>query len=281
MSEVMPGDEVIGVFGQREATLEAVGSWEAIADDDKFEAMTSAGLFGKTTSIAPYIAPLMSLKYFGHVLRNNRKLGMVDFVSSTPEIPLRVPVIMLTGTSMSAGKTTTGRIIIHELKAMGLKVAAGKFTGAARYRDILSFKDAGADYIMDFTEAGLPSTVCPPATFRSAMTRMMSQVAAWDVDVLVAEAGASPMEPYNGDIALEFLKPQICMSILCASDPYAVVGVRKAFGMQPDLVSGPAANTQAGIELVARLSGSEALCLLEPANLPVLRTLLKQSLDAA
>ena len=53
--------------------------------------------------------------------------------------------------------------------------------------------------------------------------------------------------------------------VLCASDPYAVVGIIDAFGRKPDLVAGPAANTEAGIALVRRLTGLEALDARSPA----------------
>ena len=80
-----------------------------------------------------------------------------------------------------------------------------------------------------------------------------------------ALAGASPLEPYNGSTATEVLEAQIRCMILCASDPYAVVGIIDAFGRKPDLVAGPAANTEAGIALVRRLTGLEALDARNPA----------------
>ena len=61
-------------------------------------------------------------------------------------------------------------------------------------------------------------------------------------------------------------------------DPYAVLGVMHAFRLVPDLVSGLASNTHAGVELVRRLCGVEALNLLDPVSLPQLRGLLKRSL---
>ena len=70
------------------------------------------------------------------------------------------------------------------------------------------------------------------------------------------------MEPYNGSVAMEELRNSIRMLVLCASDPYAVLGVQQAFGQAPDLVCGPAANTDAAIELVHKLCGVRALNLL-------------------
>ena len=67
-------------------------------------------------------------------------------------------------------------------------------------------------------------------------------------------------------------------TVLCASDPYAVVGVEKALGLKPDLVTGPATSTSAAIDLVAKLSDVEALNVMEPDSLPVLRKMLQEKL---
>ena len=107
---------------------------------------------------------------------------------------------------------------------------------------------------------------------------MLSRIARLDVDVLVAEAGASPLEPYNGDIAIEEINEQLCCMVLSASDPYAVVGVQTAFNLKPDLITGPAANTDAAIALVEKLTGVKALNLVDPESRPALRSLIKRKL---
>ena len=45
MLHVMPGDHIVGAFGNRAATLEGAGCWSDIKND-KMHALTSAGLFG-------------------------------------------------------------------------------------------------------------------------------------------------------------------------------------------------------------------------------------------
>jgi hypothetical protein len=67
--------------------------------------------------------------------------------------------------------------------------------------------------------------------------------------------------------------------VLCASDPYGVVGVSAAFKRQPDFVAGAAANTAAGVQLVDKLSGIKALDLLDKQSLPQLRAILKETLS--
>ena len=191
-----------------------------------------------------------------------------------------VPVVLLVGTSMSSGKTTTGRLVVHELERMGLNVVGVKLTGAGRYRDILSYRDAGASAIFDFVDAGLPSTVVDEAHFRDVIRPLLHHIAGLKPDVAVVEAGASPLEPYNGTAAIEELgEDNIRCKILCASDPYAVVGVEQAFGLRPDLVTGPATSTSAAIDLVRKLSGVEALNVMDPECLPALREVLKRTLD--
>ena len=116
--------------------------------------------------------------------------------------------------------------------------------------------------------------------FRSAISKMLSVIASNRPDVVVVEAGASPLEPYNGDTIIKLLDDQVCFMLLCASDPYAVMGVASAFTRQPDLIAGGAANTKAGIELVNKLTGLPALNLMDQASYPNLQQRLMKVLGS-
>ncbi|MDJ0650761.1 MAG: hypothetical protein QNJ60_18865 [Xenococcaceae cyanobacterium MO_188.B19] len=279
MATLLPGDLIIGAFGVRQATLEIVGDWQDIPTDNSLHALTAAGLFGKATSVSHLLPSPPSLVYQGHVVRNGQKLSMDNFIiNPLPEETYQCPTIMIIGTSMSAGKTTAARIIIRLLRQMGLKVIGAKLTGAGRYRDILAMKDAGAHQIFDFVDVGLPSSICEPEEFRQRLRQLLSKIAATKPDVVVAEAGASPLEPYNGAIVLEEMRSQINYTILCASDPYAVVGVSQGFGLHPDLITGVATSTSAGVQLVEKLTGIKALTLPEPKSWQQLKNLLLKAL---
>jgi hypothetical protein len=260
----MEGDLLVGAFARRFATLEAAGSFEAVGEDRRMHSLSEAGCFGKLTSRSSFSPRLMALEYQGHVLRRGEPLTMADCVPPAPSEPLDLPVILVIGTSMSAGKTFAARRVVRRLRALGRTVAAAKVTGAGRWHDVLTMGDAGAHHIFDFVDAGLPTTVCPESAFREAVGALLRRIGGTDADVLVMEAGASPLEPYNGGTAMEMVRHLVRFTILCASDPYAVVGIQKACPGPFDLVAGPAANTEAGIELVERLSGLEALDLMEP-----------------
>lgn len=264
MIPVQSGTFVVGALGERAATLEGVGSWRDVVDG-RMHALTSAGLFGAFTSVSKFVPRPMSVDYIGHALRDGRPLRMRDFAMTGESGEYALPTVLLIGTSMSAGKTWTGKLVCRFLARANKRVIGTKLTGAGRYRDILSFRAAGAAEIYDFVDAGLPSTVVPESEFRAAIRPLLSHIGTRDADFVVAEAGASPLEPYNGAAAIAELGGHVVCTLLCASDPYAVVGVMQAFGCKPDAVAGPATNTSAAIDLVYRLTGLPGYNILDPA----------------
>jgi hypothetical protein len=276
--EVITGAKVIGALGIRHATLEAVGAWQNIGEDGQMESLTEGGLFGKATSVSAIVTNLPPMIYQGHVMREGQKVCMKDFVPQIADKDYNCPTIMMLGTSMSSGKTTMSRLLIKLLKDLNLKVVGVKLAGAGQYHDILSMQDAGADVIFDFVNVGLPSTVCLPEEYQTAMSRLLSLIVNEKPDIVVAEIGASPFEPYNGSIVLEKIKPQICLTVLCASDPYGVLGVTQNFHLTPDLISGIVTNTTAGVEFVEKLTGIQAICPTDDHAVEKLMPILREKL---
>lgn len=277
--ELAEGDLVVGALGVRHATLEATGDWRVTGPDGRMEILTGGGLLGRMTSASLVLGPFTRVQYRGHALRDGDAVTMESFVEAPVDgTPFEVPTVLIVGTSMSAGKTTAARIVIRRLKAMGQRVLGVKVTGAGRYRDALTMSDAGADAILDFVDVGLPSTVCPESLFRARLEVLLTKMGRVRADVAVIEVGASPLEPYNGAAAVEKLEPHVRCTILCASDPYAVVGVTSAFDRTPELVTGITSNTDAGVELVEKLSGLRCLNIRDKAALPELDRLLAGSL---
>jgi hypothetical protein len=281
MRDVLPGDLIVGALGHRYATLEVTGSWEAVGDDGRMQILTSAGLLGAVLSCSPYIGGITSVRYEGHVLHGGTKATMERFVEPVElaaSRPWTTPTLLLVGTSMSSGKTTAARVLIRRLVRAGHRVLGAKLTGAGRYRDIQAMADAGAEWIYDFVDAGLPSTVHPANAYRAALDQLLARMAAHPADVAVVEIGSSPLERYNGAAAVAAVRDAVGCTVLCASDPYAVVGAVAAFGFEPDLVSGIATNTEAGLDLIGRLSNVPALNMLDPASYPALDALLARTL---
>ncbi|MFD1562407.1 hypothetical protein ACFR99_02325 [Haloarchaeobius amylolyticus] len=277
--ELMEGETIVGALGTRRATRELVGSWRDVDDDGLLNIMTGGGVLGRVTSASPFSQTPVEVEYEGHVVVDGDVARMSEYgLTDAPATP-EPPVVLVLGTSMSAGKTMTGRVITRVLVENEYDVAACKLTGAGTYGDVLSMEVAGADPIYDFVDAGLPTTIVPEDTFREAVRPVFARLQ--EADVIVAEVGASPLEPYNGEAVVDMLEEHVAFTVLCASDPYAVVGIEEAFGHSPDLVAGITTNTTAGVDLVEELVDCSALNVQnEAAKEPLADMLLEALADA-
>jgi hypothetical protein len=113
---------------------------------------------------------------------------------------------------------------------------------------------------------------------RDAIRPLLNHINDRNPDLLVVEAGASPLEPYNGAALMDELGDNVVCTILCASDPYAVLGVEKAFGLVPDLVTGPATTTSAAVELVRKLCDLRGINIIDPSTKMAFRDFLRKQL---
>jgi len=276
MRGVIGGDFLIGVLGERFATLEATGTYKEVKEDLRMHVLTAAGLLGKMTSKSVFMPQMMEVEYKGHAWRAGKKKTMEEYVITYPDLEYTTPTILFVGTSMSAGKTTSARIVTHLLKLAGLRVVGAKLTGAGRYKDILSIKDVGADAVFDFVDVGIPTSICPAEEFRKKAKQLSNRMASEHADIAVVEIGASPLEPYNGDLAIEMIREQIKCVVLSASDPYAVYGLMKAFDIMPDIVTGISTNTFAGQKMVEKLCGVRAINMIDANTMPEIREILSR-----
>jgi len=157
-SRLFIGDEVIVCYGARYAPdqFEAhvpvdLGPCDLVAAGGLASSMISKHARMKNpTQLAPVgiIADSMGERL------NIRRWGL----SCTPEPKTLPPIIAAIGTSMNAGKTSCAKQIVHGLRKRGLKVGATKITGTGAGGDRWVLSDAGADIVLDFTDAGVPST---------------------------------------------------------------------------------------------------------------------------
>ncbi len=278
-AEIFPGDRLIGALGTRAATLEVVGDWREISEDLEMQTLTAAGVLGVCTSAALQSSVLANVRYVGHAFRGEQRCTMKGFVEPVEPARLEAPVILVIGTSMDSGKTIAAVSMVRELVSMGKRVAGAKVTGVGRLRDILAMEAAGAFPVMDFVDVGLPSTVVPAEEYKASLKQLCAKLSASRPDVVIIEAGASPLEPYCGDVAMKVLNHQVKATVLCASDPYAVLDVTEAFERKPDLVAGRATSTEAGISLIDRLVGVPALNVIDHTTGPALARFLRDWLD--
>lgn len=100
----------------------------------------------------------------------------------------RVPTVLVAGTGMNVGKTTSMAALVRGLARAGLQVGACKLTGTGAGGDRHSYADAGAAEVLDFTDLGLVSTCGVPLDWLLCTSvAMHAHLVARGVDVVVME----------------------------------------------------------------------------------------------
>jgi len=167
-------------------------------------------------------------------------------ISNKNPKPFTVAVL---GTSMNAGKTTTAAGIIYSLKNQGLNVAAAKVTGTGAGGDRWKMVDAGADIVLDFTDAGLTSTFgITMQQLETTFHCLMDNLSATEPDVIVLEVADGLYQKETADlIASDFFKASIDKVVFAAGEAmgakkgiiildregYSVCGVSGAINASP------------------------------------------------
>jgi hypothetical protein len=173
------------------------------------------------------------------------------------------PVVYVAGTCMNAGKTFAACALVRRFAQAGLRVGGAKLTGVSLMRDVLAMKDYGAAVVADFTDAGVVTTDAESAP--GAARAVFAALARHGVDVIVAETGDGILGEYGvqsvfADPALRALGSAF---LLCANDPVGVVGgvqeLQARYGIQVDIVTGPATDNGVGVRFVAQATGLPGL----------------------
>lgn len=155
---IFPGDRIIGAFGHRYATDQFEGSVPAVWNET-CDLLSIGGVCGEVVSAHSAMGMPTRLRLLGAVCdAQGRPLNLRHFARSAPKTLPAGQVILVVGTSMNSGKTTTVGTLARALSRAGFRVAAAKVTGTAAGKDGRFFASCGANPVLDFTSCGLPST---------------------------------------------------------------------------------------------------------------------------
>jgi hypothetical protein len=134
----------------------------------KVDLLARSGIIGKVEVKNSSVAEPTHVKILGYVcdqdgqIINTRDYALIKPKNSKKDEdfnkPQRAKLIVVVGTSMNAGKSTSATACCWALTTMGHNVRASKITGTASLKDILHMQDAGASIVNDFTHFGFPST---------------------------------------------------------------------------------------------------------------------------
>ena len=173
-----------------------------------------------------------------------------------------MPVVAVMGSCMNAGKTAAAVALVRELAHRGLVVDGAKATGVSLRRDILALEDAGARTTAIFTDLGIVSTSAAnsAAVTRKLLTRLATG-GAERPDLILLELGDGLLGAYGVDAILADaeLRAAFTATVFAANDPVAAWGgvelLRREYGLEPTVVTGPATDNRSGAELIERKVG--------------------------
>lgn len=197
---IVPGDFVILAYGNRYAPdqFEGVVPYSLAS----CSMIAAGGIAATEINRHRKMAEATKIQPVG-VLANEqgKALNLSDY--RLPDISCekpKVPLFVSCGTSMNSGKTHTACSLIKGLTAMGYNVGAIKITGTGAGGDLWRMWDAGAKNVLDFTDAGMPSTYLAnqETLLKIAELLLDSIVADSGVDVVVAEIADGVSHPETG-----------------------------------------------------------------------------------
>ena len=265
MSVLHDGDIIVGALGHRNALQGYEGVMpEAVQPGDRLHLLNLGGVLGLCRSSNPGVGAPFEVEVLGQVQvfpEFGTRTGQPAFIHgpALAGVPGAgpVPVVFVAGTCMNAGKTFAACALVRAFTQAGFRVGGAKLTGVSLMRDILAMQDYGAEHILDFTDAGVACT--GPNTAVPAARIIFTELAAKGVDLIIAETGDGIMGEYGVQAILQDRELQSwgAAYVLCANDPVGVEGavrnLREVYGLEVDVVAGPATDNQVGARFVASL----------------------------
>ena len=282
MATVNEGDVIVGALGHRKALRGYSGHLPtSLKPGDTIQILNIGGVLGVCDSANPDVgAPfdcevlgtVLSFPYLGERIGVPARAG-ANTLEDEPAIETNgVPVIALAGTCMDSGKTAAACAIVSRLRHLGYEVAACKATGVSLRRDVLAMEDAGASTSMIFSDFGIVTTT--EKNGRQLTRALLSGLAAERPDVIVLELGDGLLGAYGVGAILNDteIRDALTAVLLCANDPVSAWGgaelLRKEFGIEPALVTGPATDNEVGVQQIDERTSLPAInALVNPVAL--------------
>ncbi|MCB1681891.1 MAG: DUF1611 domain-containing protein [Rhodospirillales bacterium] len=157
--QLHPGDKVLVAYGNRYA----VSEYHAHVPPDMrvCHLVSSGGVASYIESSNSFMGRPTLIKPLGLAVNaDGQVMNMKDYSLRPPGFVLRnrPTAIVVLGTGMDSGKTTTAAALVKGLERAGFAPGFGKMTGTGLSSDIHKPQDAGAVAICDFVDMGYPST---------------------------------------------------------------------------------------------------------------------------
>ena len=225
-----PGDRVVLAYGNRYAP----DQFEAYVPEDlgPCHMVAAGGIAARQHSRHRGIRDATGIRPLGLVAgEDGQPLNLADWGLAPRQFGRGPVTLAVLGTAMNAGKTTSAAGLIRGLRRAGLRVGAAKVTGTGAGGDVWLMQDSGAEPVLDFTDAGYPST------FGLALGSLQGIVATLSGHLVEAGAEVIVLEVADG-----LLQPETAALLSCDWFRRQVDGVVFA--------AGDALGAKAGVEVL-------------------------------
>jgi DNA-directed RNA polymerase subunit H (RpoH/RPB5) len=265
MAKISRGDVVAGVLGARRALKGFVGVVpKKLGVGDVIHILNLGGVLGACTSRFLDLGEPLRVRVLGMAVdEQGNALNIArSAVPEEPSLEKCKPLIMVSGTCMSSGKTSAACEIIAQLSRKNLKIAGVKLSGVACLRDTLNMEDHGAIKTMSFLDAGHPST----ADFTDLVPMakgILKKLQTCGADAIVVEMGDGIIGRYGVDSIFRDaeLMAHTKIHVMCANDLVGAWGAKKMMDewkIPIGVFSGPATDDEVGEEYVENVLGVPA-----------------------
>jgi len=265
LAHVSKDDVIAGVLGSRRALRGFVGHCpESVKTGGVLNILNLGGVIGVATSALEDLGQPLRVKVLGLAVRDGKVINIAEnAIPPSEPLDCQVPLILIAGTCMNAGKTRAAVEIIAQLNQRGFRLSGMKLSGVAALRDTLNMLDHGARQAMSFLDAGYPSTAgfTDLAPMAKGLLNRMAAVEA--LDGIVIEMGDGIIGGYAVDSFFRDaeLRNAIKVHVMAATDLVAAWGARevaRSLGREVDIMTGPATDNSVGESYVEEQLGVPA-----------------------
>lgn len=265
LGKLVTGDIVPAVLGKRRALKEYAGDIPStLTEGNELYWLCESGLVGEIKGVNERWGVPMKVIVLGALIKEEKTVNIKDFaIPWKKDVIKSVPIIAVLATCMDSGKTTLICKLADHFHHNGLKVAGAKLTGVAFMQDPFKMKDAGIHTVMDFVDAGLPSTCGEPDDAIAAACGVITEINKTSPDLILAEFGDGIIGEYNvaSIITHPSVKKHIIMTIVAANDLVSAWGAKlkmQELGLPVSVFTGPVVNSQTGVDFIEKNFGTPA-----------------------
>ncbi len=242
-SSLYLGDLVALAFGNRYATNQYEG--EVPSCQPTYHMLSQGGVCGRVVTAAYNMGEPTVIQPLGYLADDFQQVvNLRNFAPQPKHTAAQPKIIVAVGSSMDAGKTTMASSIIHGLVQAGNRVNAGKLTGTACVKDLLSMSDAGAMEVMDFNHVGFASTFkASHSELQTICDTMISSLSEASPDYLVLEIADGIIQKETQAVISYLQARELCDHYCLAvhdalAAPACLDILRSGWGIVPTLLSG-------------------------------------------